>query len=480
MSRKNFYIIISISIIILIIIFLLPFFLKNKDGQSMTIPEAVQEFWPFGKPSSSTGFQNQNNTNNVQNNQETGASSSTVVIIPRLRHLTTTPTSGSVIIERDKVSIENKVKKIQKEYFVRYMDRGTGHIDETKIDSLDVNRISNTSLSQIYETTFSPDGNSFIGRFLAQNLDDIKTFLGVLKDKNIAVVATTSSSSKKSSTTPIVATTTTEISITASTTDNLKQFSGKYLDMNIRELAFSPSKSKTLSLTYNPSTGGSAIGISSFDGTGKKIILNSPLREWLLYYPTETKAVLATKPSAITDGFAYILDTVNGTMTKVAGNLPGLTVLPSRDLSNILVGSGGQNINMSVVRVKDKAIIATFKTIPDKCVWAKKNNIDLYCAIPELIADSSYPDSWYQGFVSFNDQIWKINTKTGIANSIATPELLVGSSIDSINLDISPDDNYLTFINKKDLTLWGLTIDTATTSISVSTSTKTTTTPLLK
>ncbi|VVB79808.1 Uncharacterised protein [uncultured archaeon] len=288
-----------------------------------------------------------------------------------------------------------------------------------------------------------------------------------------SATTTSATSTKASSTLPVVAT---EVATTS--TDSLSQFSGKYLDFNMREIAFSPTK-KILSLVYNPAGDGSKISVSNFDGTKKQVVLSSPLREWLIYFPTETKAVLATKPSGSTDGFAYILDIAKGVLTKVAGNLPGLTVLPSRDLSSVLVGSGGQTVSLSITKIKDGSILGSLNPLPEKCVWAKKDNTTLYCAVPESIQNSFYPDAWYKGLISFNDQIWKIDTKAGISKSISTPEIDANTSIDAVNLDISPDDNYLTFTNKKDLTLWGLTLETPV-ATSTATSTAVTNTSLKK
>ena len=76
------------------------------------------------------------------------------------------------------------------------------------------------------------------------------------------------------------------------------------------------------------------------------------------------------------------------------------------------------------------------------------------CGIPQRIPGGQYPDSWYQGLVSFRDVIWKIDTTTNTTSLILTPE----PSFDIIKPQLSPDRSYLYFINKSDQTLWSYRI----------------------
>ncbi len=81
-----------------------------------------------------------------------------------------------------------------------------------------------------------------------------------------------------------------------------------------------------------------------------------------------------------------------------------------------------------------------------------------YCAVPTNIPNGVYPDAWYQGRVSFSDNIWKINVATGETNIISSLPRESSQQIDAMNLKLSDDDSYITFINKTDLTLWGLNL----------------------
>jgi len=471
MLKKIFFTLIIIAIILIAVLLWL-FYSKQKTNPEITFTESVKEFFPFGQPSTNIGgFPNNTATSTENNgtveNPDTNNTTGEVSKIPRLRQLTKTPTSGAVIVEREKNIVEgegkNQIKKKITEYFVRYMYRGNGHIEETKTSSLDVTKISNTTIPKVYETTFSPDGQIFIARFLGDNLDDIKTYSAVLKPR----VATTTSNSATST-----------ISVVKINPEeaNLQDVVGKYLDLNIREIAYSPSKKNLLSL-FAGGDGGSIV-LSDITGSNKKTLYASALREWLLSFPTEKTAVISTKPSGFALGVAYTLNTTTGLTSKIVGGLPGLTVLSSRNLAHILIGLGNNSLTTRIAKFDDVGSTAqVINTIPEKCVWAKKDDLVVYCAIPKSIPRGVYPDDWYKGDVTLNDDVWKINVKSGISSLVVSPTKEVGQDIDVINIDISSTDNYLTFINKKDLTLWGYDItDEVNLKIVVATSTPSVTT----
>jgi len=95
----------------------------------------------------------------------------------------------------------------------------------------------------------------------------------------------------------------------------------------------------------------------------------------------------------------------------------------------------------------------SLKTLSEKCAWAP-DNITLYCAATASPAHGAYPDDWYQGIVSFNDNIWRINTDTNAMSSVLVPMSRANQPMDITHMVLTPDQNYLVFINKKDSTLW--------------------------
>jgi hypothetical protein len=221
------------------------------------------------------------------------------------------------------------------------------------------------------------------------------------------------------------------------------------------------------SITANPAgtkiaylvetSSGSSIYLSNFDGSGRERIYSSALSEWLLQWPDAAALSLTSKPSADVPGYLYSL-TPSGSFVRQFGNISGMTTLTSPDRKEVLYAqstAGVFSLN-TFVRATGERGEAPVTTLPEKCVWSKDHVRTLYCGVPKNVRSSTYPDAWYQGLLSFSDDIWVIDLAMGSANVIATPVETAGEEIDLINPMLSPDEHYLIFMNKKDSSLWSL------------------------
>ncbi len=438
MNRRRIILILSLVLIIAII-------------TAIYFALTSQKF-PGGGTGSGTGSPISGSSSNLsgQNKTPVGADTNNVPLtetnvsaLPRLRQITTVPTSGDTILTRQVDVIKDRVKTKETQYFVRYMDRATGHVFDIRTDSIAPLKISNTTIPKVYEAIFTPDGNSIITRLLSEvDNDQILTYFITLKDK---LKTSTSTSENK---------TVAEAGIISKT--GLKDVSGTYLPSDMKEIAMSPGGAKILSLYYTEN--GSKLTTSAPNGGGERTVLNHPLREWLLSFQGESRAVLTTKPSGITNGYAYLLDLATGGLSKIMGDIAGLTLLPNKD-GNKYLGAGTPDGSMKLFvysKSKNERVMLAISTLPEKCIWANTESAVAYCAVPQSLPNAIYPDSWYQGRISFTDNLWKINVDTGETTIISSLTRESGQIIDGINLKLADDDTYLTFINKADLTLWGL------------------------
>ena len=137
------------------------------------------------------------------------------------------------------------------------------------------------------------------------------------------------------------------------------------------------------------------------------------------------------------------------------GGVAGLTTLVNADSSNILYSastSTGPKLNVFNIS-KHESFNLKKSGLPEKCVWAN-DDVSIYCALPNTIVGDQYPNSWYQGLISFDDYFVKINTKTGDSVTIANSK--DETAVDATNLFLSKAEDKLFFTNKKDYTLWSL------------------------
>ncbi|HTE49158.1 MAG TPA: peptidoglycan-binding domain-containing protein, partial [Candidatus Paceibacterota bacterium] len=307
---------------------------------------------------------------------------------------------------------------------LRYVDKITGNIYQTFADKIIERKFSGTIIPKVYDAYFGNQGESVIMRYLKPDEKTIETFVGILP-KELLGVETTGNSEVK----------------------------GSFLPDNVKDISTSPDASK---IFYLWDSADNMIGTTlNFLNNKKAQIFDSPFTEWLSFWPNSNLITLTTKPSANIPGYMYSMDSTGKSLTKILGDVNGLTTLGSPDGKLILFSDNNLALNVYHSDTRNSDLLG-IKTLPEKCVWGRASDT-LYCAVPKTIASGEYPDAWYQGEVSFSDQIWKVDIKTGNATLILDPAtILGGGEIDGVKLALDEGENYLFFVNKKDSFLWKL------------------------
>ena len=381
-----------------------------------------------------------NNPDNATSSGNERLNSTTSPQTPILRMIAVGPISGFSFVTRDVFATTStqivssstkkatiKPKPIGQTEKIRYIERGTGKIYETASSTTNTARITNTTYTKLIESFFDKTGDNLLMRGLLDNSDIIQTRLG---------------------------------SVFLSTTTSAEMTLGvKNLPYNLNYIALSPEKDSFVSCTQKQNLG-SSIDISRLDGTGTYNIYKSPFREWLLDWPYKDTVILNTKPSAYSVGFAYSINIKSKSFKRITGGQSGLTTLVSPDGLSALVGeSTDGSMKLSVLNLKNNSYRDIYiRTLPEKCVWSKLEKNTVFCAASESIVYAPYPDAWYQGLVFFDDNIWKINTETGENHILVNIKDYVKDGIDAINPTLDKNEDYMMFMNKKDLSLWGLEI----------------------
>lgn len=404
--------------ILIIAIFLLVFgvifgsyiyFSKDKgEGTVEEIQNTFRSFFPFGDSGKTSGDEKRNPTEDVFPEDSEA---------PVLRKISNEPVSGFYAFSW---KVEGKDVP-----FVRYVQRATGHVYETKNNSLDVVRISNTTLPKITES-FWLSTTSVVYRYLDEDNENIKTFKARLLKKE-----------------------------SDDTGSEPYRIEGTYLEDGIKEITVS----KEGNIFYLTMDESNSYGTKIDFGSSKNVSLfKSALREWLINWSSGKTIWLSTKPSYKTPGYVYSLSAQSGALGKIFGGQSGLTARANTDNTKLLYShiESGRPV-LKIFDVKESGSNDIFvSTLSDKCVWGNLQKEIAYCAVPKDIPNVSLPDDWYQGAVTFSDSIWKIDTENVSTEFISSISEDSGEDIDAINLSLTPDDNYLVFQNKKDLTLWSL------------------------
>lgn len=297
---------------------------------------------------------------------------------------------------------------------LRYVKSLDGHVFEMFLDTKATGEISNSTIPAIHETLFGNESKSLIYRYASDDGKTIESFLGTLGATK-----------------------------------------GEFLPENISDVSISSDGSKYFYLT--PFSNGVSGVIQSFNDTKKNQIFSSPFTEWLTDWPNPQMILITTKASAGIPGYVYSINTTNGTLTRILGGVSGLTTKGSPNGTSILYSTStnnGPKLGLYAISSHSSKDLGQ-SGLPEKCVWSP-DSINIYCAIPNLISGTNYPDAWYQGLVSFTDSFIKINTATGTATFIADSSNK--TAIDGTHLFLDDKEQNLFFINKKDSTLWSLNL----------------------
>ncbi len=308
----------------------------------------------------------------------------------------------------------------------RYVDRVTGNIYQTFLDKISERKFSTTIIPRVYESIFGSKGSSVLMRYLKSDTKTIETFLGTIPKE-----------------------------ILGADTEN-NEIRGIFLPDNINDLSLSPDTTK---IFYLANVGDDAVGtVMNLSDSKKTQVFDSPFTEWLSFWPNMSMVTLTTKPTAVVQGHMYTINPTTKSFSRVLGDIYGLTTLTSPNGKLVLYSDSSLTLSTYDVSKKTSTTLGV-RTLPEKCIWGSVSDT-VYCAVPITLNGGQYPDSWYQGEISFSDQIWKIDILTGNTTIVADPTLApIGEEIDGIKLMLDTKEKYLLFVNKKDSFLWKLELE---------------------
>lgn len=308
---------------------------------------------------------------------------------------------------------------------LRYVERATGNVFQIKDGRTE--RLTNTTIPAVYEALWNKNASMVALRYLNEN-DVIKTHLAAIVE-NASSTATTA-------------------------TTTISSLEGEDLQDDIPYMTLSKDGTK---LVYVAPTGSGATIYETPFTSKSTALFSTPFSEWKLSVLKSDAAIATTYASAITDGFAYAVDK-DGNFSKILGPIKGLTTLVDPSGDRLLYAeSKDDRVAMKLFHMNDGLTVdMPISTLPEKCAWSPNTPTLLYCGIPKNLGSDSYPDAWYKGEVSFEDDLWEIDTQTNSVRVLAA--LPASTPVDVIDPIVTEDGTTLYFINKKDSTLWSLAL----------------------
>lgn len=447
MAKRFLKIFIILLLILVVVLFGFSLFNKNNNTQNPQTPNEdssgtnfVSDFFNTIKNIGGEGDNNPDNTENtdISNEEDTTGTNVSNLERNRLYKVSSMPVAGYTVFSKEQfkeiteseTTGENTKPTAPGTELVdtlRYVDSANGYVYQNVVNEGVERKLSQTMIPAVKEAFFGNNGSSVIMRYLKEDGETIETFTGSLPKE-----------------------------ILGGDSPSGTEVTGSFLPEDIKELAISSDTSKIFFM-YNVKD--IMAGITSlFLGTNKDQVFDSPFTEWLPQWPTENLITITTKPSSRVPGYMYTINPSKKDLNKVLSGINGLTTLTSPDGKMVLYNNNLLKLSLFNLETRESTPIK-INTLTEKCVW-NYDSTAFYCAVPKFTDNSSgYPDSWYQGVVSFADSFWKTTVSDNESKLILEPTSFEGvGELDAIKMMVDKKEKNIFFVNKTDSFLWSISL----------------------
>jgi hypothetical protein len=287
---------------------------------------------------------------------------------------------------------------------VEFVEQGTGYIYSVDLKTGEEKLISGTTIAHATEAEFSSSGNTV----LIQSLDGTAGSI---------VVG----------------------SITNGTLDGVSLPSGA------SQTGFTASGDGIYYLLK--SERGSSGYVYNLEKKESSLIFTIPLRDVDVLWGNPL--YVYTTPTSEQTGYLYRV--ASSSLQYVT---PGARSLMAISYTDGIIVTERKNSNLQSHVLGTSAYELPILLFNEKCTTIPTKTHALYCAAPESLGESAYPDDWYKGVHSFIDNLWYIdidNTSTSMLSNFLKES---GREIDVSSIGTNESGTYIDFINKNDNTLW--------------------------
>lgn len=228
----------------------------------------------------------------------------------------------------------------------------------------------------------------------------------------------------------------------------------KALPTNTLGLALSPAGEEIMTLF--PEGNKYKIITAKANLTDPKSVTTTPIPDLVLDWHSESSIALTTRPSGLAWGLLYHLDLKTKKISRLWGNVYGLTSLFSPSGKKVLISEtaeDGFDLRLKSINLEKNTQSAINEfTLPEKCAWSQDDRT-LFCGVIKTSGDYIMPDDYYKRKIkSTGEVIMRINLDTG------QKQKMIEGVFDATDLFLAPDESYLFFINKIDGRLYRLSL----------------------
>lgn len=289
---------------------------------------------------------------------------------------------------------------------VVYYEKSTGRVLEVGLDGKNENAISNSKLSDLIGTVWSPDRKSVVSLFASKSGPQYRYYN--YNDKHTSA-----------------------------------------LTGQVKAVAFSPDSKRIAYFIPGETDGG--IFLSNPDGSDGKRILPTRIPDLDLYWPAPDFLYAISKNTATGTQGLYRID-VSGGFRTITEEQKGLEVLFSLEGNSFLISSFGPDEKLNLYYQDASSpvqIRLPLSTFSSKCAWSL-NGKAITCGVPA----NSISGLERSSSAAIPDDIFDLDLATGVKRSVYSSGR--DGNLSVLNPFLSPLESHLIFINGFDQKLYSL------------------------
>jgi hypothetical protein len=334
------------------------------------------------------------------------ATGQTFTVDQILKEISATSTSGTTTIE-----IKKTIRATSS--VLVFIDRTTGYVYGYPIETGVIYQISNTVIPGVYDATFFDNGKRVIIRYIDQE-----------KNKVVGLIANVPRVQQDGVALPL---------------EKIEYLSSQVISVTVNKVR------DEASYVVGTTNGSAIYTVSS--SQNPRLVSSSPFKEWDISYGGDT-LYATTKPSAYIEGGVFSVPLFQAELAEKTG------LMSTPNEGGVLLNSMWSKNGLTTFFSNNGTIrVLPFSTIASKCSWGSRSL--LICAVPRAIPKTTegLPDDWFQGRVSFVDDLDIIDSNSGEKYPIYSFTNEEGL-FDITDIEISSQNDLFGFINKRDSTLW--------------------------